>query len=450
MTRPYHSITGWYRLVRFVGFVLLMLGGLLAPSAYTTRAAEAEAPDGHGFLLVADTTEKRLYVYRVPDMIMTSALDNVLLGMHMGTLTLPDGRILLSDDGAKEILALRIDDNGGLVVVNHTAATLGQRAVWGSMDPRFQYFAVASEIENSATQVINLIDLQTFENMPVAVEMQADEEAHPYLGARPLSLFVGLGGVMQSYRLADLLHHGSLAPTSETVIDLGAHGLVISPKTSRLGISTRAGFNVVDTDCVEFGSRVCSVLNIPWDLDGRAGGQNFRPRLANDGVTALGAIAGLVATPEQWADTPQDIHVLNLKTLEAHRFRLGHGIVPRFALSKAFAIFVTVHPYGDELHLLDVRPESKTYLKRIGAVDLEPLSNGPVAGQPAAGREARFVGVTPDGRYAFATHGGDGKISVIDTVTLSVTQVIVPTALTGGGYITAVQPGARIVDLIAR
>jgi YVTN family beta-propeller protein len=60
------------------------------------------------------------------------------------------------------------------------------------------------------------------------------------------------------------------------------------------------------------------------------------------------------------------------------------------------------------------------------------------------------VAVTPDGRYAFATHGGDGKISVIDTLTLSVTQVVVPTALRGGGYITAVQPDARIVDLVAR
>jgi YVTN family beta-propeller protein len=60
------------------------------------------------------------------------------------------------------------------------------------------------------------------------------------------------------------------------------------------------------------------------------------------------------------------------------------------------------------------------------------------------------VAVTPDGRYAFATHGGDGKISVIDTATLSVTQVVVPTALSGGGYIIAVQPDARVVDLIAR
>jgi YVTN family beta-propeller protein len=450
MTRSHRSTTGWRRLVGVAGFVLLILSGLLAPAAQATREAEAEAPDGHGFLLVADTAEKRLYVYRVPDLIMTGELDNVLLGVHLGTLTLPDGRILLSDDAAKEILALRIDDTGGLVVVNRTAATLGWRAVWGSTDPKFQYFAVASEIENSDTQVINLIDLQTFENTPVPVEMQADEEAHPYLGEQPLSLFVGLGGVMQSYEVADLIRAGFSAPTSETVVDLGAHGLVISPKARRLGISTRTGFNIVDTDCAALGSGVCSTVNIPWDLEGRVGGQNFRPRLAYDDVTALGAIAGPVAAPEQWADTPQDIHVLNLKTLEAHRFRLGNGIVPRFALSQAFAIFVMVHPYGDELHLLDVRPKSKTYLKRTGIVDLEPLSNGPIAGQPTAGREARFVGVTPDGRYAFATHGGDGKISVIDTATLSVTQIGVPTALTGGGYITAVQPGARVVDLITR
>jgi hypothetical protein len=321
-----------------------MLSGLLAQAAHATEVTETEAPDGHGFLLVGDTVERRLYVYRVPDMVKTGELDNVLLGTHMGTLTLPDGRILLSDNAAEEILALRIDDDGVPVVVNRTAATLGQGAVWGSTDRKFRYFAVASGVENSEEQIINLVDLQTFENTPVPVKMHAEEEAHPYLGEQPLALFVGLGGVMQSYRVADLISHASPAPASETVIDLGAHGLVISPKTSRLGISTRAGFNVVDTDCAEFGSPVCSVVNIPWDIDGRVGGQNFRPRLAYDGVTALGAIAGLVATPEQWADTPQDVHVLNLKTLGAHRFRLGNGIVPRFALSQAFAIFVIVHP----------------------------------------------------------------------------------------------------------
>src|SRR6266540_4933839 len=246
MTRTHRCATGWWRVMGCAGLALMMLGGLLALSTYATGAAEAEAaeivtgasPAGHGFLLVADTAAKRLYVYRVPDMVLTGELDNVLLGTHLGTLALPDGRILLSDDAAKEILAVRIDDDGVPEVVNRAAATLGRRAVWGSTDPKFRYFAVASEIENSDAQVINLIDLQTFENTPVPVEMQADEEAHPYLGERPLTLFVGLGGEMQSYKVADLIGHGTAAPTSETVVDLGAHGLVISPKTSRLGIST--------------------------------------------------------------------------------------------------------------------------------------------------------------------------------------------------------------------
>jgi len=117
----------------------MVLGGLLVPSAHEAGAAEVAtgaAPTGHGFLLIADTVESRLYVYRVPDMIKTGELDHVLLGVHLGTLTLPDGRILLSDDAAQEILALRIDDDGVPVVVNRVAATLGRRAVWGGADPQ--------------------------------------------------------------------------------------------------------------------------------------------------------------------------------------------------------------------------------------------------------------------------------------------------------------------------
>src|SRR6266446_3560778 len=181
MTRSHRCATGWRRVVGCAGFTLMMLGGLLtagahvagAPEAGAADAVTAAAPAEHGFLLVADTAAKRLYIYRVPDMVLTGELDNVLLGVHLGTLTLPDGRILLSDDDAKEILAIRIDDDGVPEVVNRAAATLGRRAVWGSADPKFRYFAVASEIENSDDQVINLVDLQTFESTPVHVEMQA-------------------------------------------------------------------------------------------------------------------------------------------------------------------------------------------------------------------------------------------------------------------------------------
>src|SRR4249920_897913 len=96
MTRSHRCATGWRRVVGCAGFALMMLGGLLALSAYATgaeaeaaAAVTAAAPAGHGFLLVADTAAKRLYIYRVPDMVLTGELDNVLLGVHLGTLTLP-------------------------------------------------------------------------------------------------------------------------------------------------------------------------------------------------------------------------------------------------------------------------------------------------------------------------------------------------------------------------
>jgi len=91
------------------------------------------------------------------------------------------------------------------------------------------------------------------------------------------------------------------------------------------------------------------------------------------------------------------MHVVNLRTLDARRFLFGHGIVPRFALSRPFAAIATVHPYGDALHLLDVDPKSPSYLGHVGTVRLEKLTNRPIGGVPAAGREARFVAVTPDG-----------------------------------------------------
>jgi YVTN family beta-propeller protein len=162
--------------------------------------------------------------------------------------------------------------------------------------------------------------------------MQAEEDTHPFLGGKPLTLFVGVGGELQGLVLSDVLRDPHTAPRSRTPIDLGAHGLALSPRAEQLGISTAAGFNVVDLDCAKRNDAVCET----------------------------------------------------------------------------------------------------------------------VSGVPAAGREARFVAVTPDGRYAFVTHGGDGKISVIDTARLSVTQVSVPTALRGGGYITAVEKGAEPIDLVAR
>jgi len=74
----------------------------------------------------------------------------------------------------------------------------------------------------------------------------------------------------------------------------------------------------------------------------------------------------------------------------------------------------------------------------------------PVAGQPTAGRERRFVAVTPNGRWAFASHGGDGKVSLVDTGNHSIREFAVPTPLRGGGYLVGINLSFFPTDLMGR
>ena len=94
---------------------------------------------------------------------------------------------------------------------------------------------------------------------------------------------------------------------------------------------------------------------------------------------------------------------------------------------------------------------SATFQQLVAVVPLLPLRHGPVAGEPTTGTEMRTGTITPDGRWAFVSHGGDGVISVIHTAAPRVTALLrLPTPLQGGGYLVAVQPGAPVLDTHAR
>ncbi|MGH3695268.1 MAG: hypothetical protein ACRDRX_15000 [Pseudonocardiaceae bacterium] len=99
-----------------------------------------------------------------------------------------------------------------------------------------------------------------------------------------------------------------------------------------------------------------------------------------------------------------------------------------------------------------MRPNSPTYLQIVRTVDLDQMINGPVDGVAPTypTYERRFSAITPDGRYAFVTRGGDGKIDMVNTATGAVTSVDVPSSLTGGGHITAFQVGRIPWDLSGR
>lgn len=417
----------------------------------------AERP--RSFVLVADPIEERGFFYSVPELQLLGELP-VALGSaagsppHAGTIGLPDGRILMASERTQEIIAVRIDKAGEPVIDAQVPATLGDTGPWSAVDRKFRYFALGSGIEGSDTQVVNLVDLHTFENTQAEIELTGEGELHPYLVGDPLTLVLADGATMRSFAVSDLLDGPPYTPSSTVGVGQGGHGPVFSPKTGRVALTTSAGLDVVDIVCPQKRSQLSCVLGervtVPWDIDGRAGGQNFRPRLLNDGRTEMGAIGVAPADPLAWPDTDQDIHVVDMKTRTAQRFDMGNGVAARFASSNRFAVFSLVHPDGDRLRLLDIKPSSGSYLEFVGDAPLTALTNGPVAGQPLAGKERRFVGATPDGRFAFVTHGGDGIVSMVDTATLQVTEFSVPTALSGGGYVVGLRRGFKPVDLMGR
>lgn len=476
--------------VRFRAAVLL--AGLMAAimsAVSPLPAAQAALPPeldvgsriGHGlagrmglnFVLVADPLERKVFFYSVPDLRLTGQLDDVGLGVpgtganaalgspsHSGAVVLPGGRIIALDDVKQEIIEIRLNGVGRPHIANRVAASAPDNGAWSVVDPTLRYFAVSSGKDES-TGVVNLVDLTTFKNTVVEIPLALPEEVHPYLAGHPLKLFASVGGKIQSFAVADLVS-GRAEPHSEVAVGTGSHGPFISPKTSTLGVTISAGLDVVDLTCVQRVPRLriprllCPDLElagrttVPWDVDGLAGSQNFRPRLTNDGHTVVGALGVAPADATQWADTRQDIHVADLRTKTAKRFTMGQGVAPRFATGDDLAVFATIHPGGDKLRLLDMRPGSGTYLQFTGEAALSPMTNGPVAGQSTAGRERRFLAATPDGRFAFASHGGDGKVSMVNTQSLAVKEFAVPTALKGGGYLLGINLAFVPVDLMGR
>lgn len=460
----------------FLGLLTAILSATAPGFAATDAQPKIQLPIGSGildnignFLLVADPQERKVFFYSVPDLRLTGQLDDVGLGtpgtganaglgspVHSGTVVLPGGRIVGIDDVKQEIIEIRLDGLGRPRIDRRVPASAPDNGAWSAVDPAFRYFAISSG-KDEQTGVVNLVDLSTFKNTIVEIPLSVPEEVHPYLAGYPLQLFVSVGGKIQGFGVAELVK-GNKTLTSEVAVGTGSHGPVISPKTSTLGITTTAGLDVVNLNCpLPIGFLGCagrpslgSRTTVPWDVDGLAGSQNFRPRLTNDGGGVLGALGVAPADPAAWADTRQDVHAVDLKTKTAKRFGLGRGIAPRFANSSSVAVFATVHPDGDKLRLLDVRPGSPTLHQFTGEAPLAAMTNGPVAGQPTAGRERRFVAVTPNGRWAFASHGGDGKVSMVDTGNRSVREFAVPTPLKGGGYLVGINLSFFPADLMGR
>ena len=479
---------------------------VLAAGALAAPVALADDDDGGGskknYLMVSDGAVSKVYFYRVPGMKLTGELSGVTLGatgdpagnpMHGGVIVLPDGRIIVNDETHQRTLAIKLDSAGAPRIVQSVAATLGGEAPWAAVDPSFRYYAVSSNgagtvgpppppgAFQTGTEFLNLIDLKTFKNTQLEIAMNnKGEDLTPLFGGEPLTLFAGAGGgEMRAYSVARLLR-GDTTPTSTTAMGPNSHGGFSSPETGKIGITTgpqpptlgigpaatpnpdNLGMDVFEITCAHRACKQPTLANpftVPWNGDGLTLSKGNRVRMMATGEHVLTPLNVDLTPgiPEDWQDVRLDAHVTDLKTHTARRINVGNGATSRgFPVSRTFAAEPVIRPLApkgkDSLKIIDVRPHSSTYLQVVRSVDLTQMTHGPVAGIAPTfpTYERRFTAITPNGRYAFVSRGGDAKVDMVDTSNGKVTEVSVPSSLSGGGHIDAFQIGFTPFDLSGR
>ncbi|MCA9859127.1 MAG: hypothetical protein KC438_05360 [Thermomicrobiales bacterium] len=448
MSRGIDRVSSWKTSRRTFNSALAGAGLVLATGATRAFAQEASpaAESGSGqYLFVADPAVSTVYIYSIPDLTLTGQLDDVFFGVHNGALVLPDGRILFSDDNTKDVVAVTIDDAGVPSISQRVAVNSGDRLVWSAVDPDLRYYAGASQIPDSTTQVLNLVDLEAFTNTELSFEMLEEEELHGWVSGD--YVYVSLGGQIDSYLLSDLLA-GNAEPASQVPVELGSHGAVADPAHQQFLLVSNTGFEVVDiaNGPAEYKG------NIPWDVDGFTGGRNSRPRLHPDGEHIFGRLNPNPATPEEWADVEVSSHIADIHDLGATRTAVSMGNMGfRFGISDPYVLYAGHDGVTGAAYLVDADAGSDTYGQVVGTVPLELPTNAAQPGVDPAGTESYLTALTPDGALGFVVHGGDGTISVIDTATQEVVSTIeVPSPMTGAGYATVVDASAPLVDLFGR
>jgi hypothetical protein len=412
-----------------------------AGAAAVPAAPESAAGAPEAYLVVSDVPEEHLYVFAMPSGDLIATFDHIELTAHTGAIVLPDGRLLFADGHDDVLRVLDLLAEGGPALVGSAPISAGQ--AWSAVDPDLRYYAGSTRTETEA--IIDIVDLETLEAAQLRIEISESGETHIALGGEPLSAFVWAAGVLYSYPVADIFA-GATEPVAVLETGPGAHSQVFDASRGVLFTSLPGELHGVRIEGNAFGE----TLSIPWNVDGREGGRVGRMRLSYDGRYMYGSLAAAVPA-EGWTDRVNDIHVADLQAGAAKRMELARGIVGRSGLSERYTFFYSIHPDGDEAILFDVREGSPTFQQVAARISLEPLANGPVPGESASGKNLRGGSITPDGRWAFVSHGGEGRISVIDTEQRQVTASLsVPTALAGGGFLVAWQPGTPLVDLLGR
>lgn len=354
------------------------------------------------------------------------------------------------EEAGGELIVLKLNLRGRPAIIGRTP--VGAPASHIAVHPKMTYAVVGSRDPERA---ISVVDLRWWSSTSYDTILSAPlETVDPGVaigGKDPIIYhrFVDPDftlGKLEAFPLKNLLAE-NFAPTGTVSVDGPPHGEIISHQFKIFCSAFTMGIACADIQGQDLTLRGV----IPYDTPERSGGQAFFARLANDGRRVYSYLRDFVSDTAPWEDWRNDAYIADIVSGEVTRLELGPGLVYRQALSDLYALYFTLHPDGDNAVLLDTNPKSPTFHQIIARIPLDPLQNPPPRGGDPFAAESRRVAISPDGRWGFISHGGDGLISVIDTQTQQVVnKLATPTPLTAGGYVIAVQSDMELGDTIGR
>lgn len=395
-------------------------------------------------MLVSDPDAEHLYVYGIPSYELLLDVSDVAVEDHAGFLRLSDGRALFIDGKGSELVVLQAAGTETPSVVQRIAVTTP--AAHMTTDPDEAWVAISAS-GDSTDGTFTLVDLATYEAKTVQLPTGEPGVA---LGGSPLHLYHRNNDPAQveSYLMSDLWN-GTISSVDTASIGASPHGEVIAHSRNKFAVATDTGIDIVElTGTGSFGT----VSTVSYDVSGRSGGRAFYARLSGDGRYLYSYLRDSGPMGSTWKDWISDAYILDLESNSAVRMEVGGGLVYRLGACERFAVYTQYHPDGDYAHVLDADSSSPTFQTMVAKIPLTTMTATPGPDDSIWGSDAfRITDVSPACDYAYVTHGGDGKVSIIDLDSKSVvSELTVPTSLAGGGYVVGVSANTSLVDTIGR
>ncbi|MFD2339489.1 hypothetical protein FGG90_01240 [Clavibacter tessellarius] len=431
-----------------VGLVVVALlaggvGSVAAPPETASASGRAS------WLLVADPAAHAVSIVDSATGRTTGSLPDTTLGAHAGVVQLGHGRIAFVDEGGPRLDVVDISSAGVPRLASATpipsAAGTWTRAGWISDDAGHRYVAVGSDLDGSTTQQVTLVDtrtgrastaeIRTSEVTLATTGARGTEEMETFLVGSPLRLVVSAGGHLDAYDAADILRGDAHpAPVASTPLGAYPHGPIADARGTVIGSTLHDGVETVPLTRTGFGTATTRAYP-------ERAQQSYRPRMAPDGVTAVGAQAGATA-----AD-PALLTSSSMRGAGIASVALGTGTPTRAVVGPSSAAVVVTEGGVDTLDLV-ARGADGLYDGAVTRVRL------PALGQAAGtGSSARFLAASADGSELFLSRAGTGSVLEIDVRGTTATvrgTIAVPSALADGGYLATVDQHQRPYDLSGR